>query len=212
MNTTLKIKQHTTILVLLLISMGLLMPFNTFAKSAKSANSTNSAGGLPAEINARIAADTLLQRNIDAEAAARKAADTILGNEDKALQNQINKILPPTYVIGETLPDNSIVYYVDGSLEHGLAAWPRDEAPLLSWYDAKVAAEAHGLGWHLPTKHELNLLYGKQGVVGGFISTALYWSSSESDSDKAWSQNFSTGAQIYNLKYSTYQVRAVRVF
>ena len=194
MNTTLKIKQHTTILVLLLISMGLLMPFNTFAKSAKSAKSANSAGGLPAEINARIAADTKLD------------------NEDKALQSQINKILPPTYVIGETLPDNSIVYYVDGSLEHGLAAWPSDEAPLLSWYDAKVAAEAHGLGWHLPTKHELNLLYGKQGVVGGFISTALYWSSSESDSDKAWSQNFSTGAQIYNLKYSTYQVRAVRVF
>ena len=69
--------------------------------------------------------------------------------------------------------------------------------------------------WFLPSKDELDLifqnLYGNN--LGGF-SGDDYWSSSESDADEAWNQNFSNGTQgYYNRKYVVVdRVRPVRAF
>jgi hypothetical protein len=65
--------------------------------------------------------------------------------------------------------------------------------------------------WYLPSKYELNLLFTKKSIVGGF-SDNYYWSSTELSSISAWAQNFSTGIQ-YNLKkISPFSVRAIRAF
>jgi hypothetical protein len=65
--------------------------------------------------------------------------------------------------------------------------------------------------WFLPSKDELNLMYGQKGVIGGFASV-LYWSSSEYGSNYAWSQYFGNGYQDYYGKADTRRVRVVRAF
>jgi len=65
--------------------------------------------------------------------------------------------------------------------------------------------------WYLPSKYELNLLYIQKTAVGGFAS-AYYWSSTEYSNYYAWNQSFVNGSQVYNDKYYTYYVRAIRAF
>jgi hypothetical protein len=78
---------------------------------------------------------------------------------------------------------------------------------------AASVASAYGPGWYLPSKDELNLLYAQKdaGVVGGFASN-YYWSSSQSSSSIAWSQDFDGGGQVGDDKGDTGRVRAVRAF
>ena len=65
--------------------------------------------------------------------------------------------------------------------------------------------------WYLPSKFELNLLFLRQGVVGGFAA-GPYWSSTEANNAQAWSQDFYTGQQSESTKNSTFRVRAIRAF
>jgi hypothetical protein len=65
--------------------------------------------------------------------------------------------------------------------------------------------------WYLPSKDELNKLYQKKTAVGGFANEG-YWSSSEIDSDFAWSQFFSYGSRYDYPKLLNLRVRAVRAF
>jgi hypothetical protein len=77
--------------------------------------------------------------------------------------------------------------------------------------------------WFLPSQAELNMMYinlhsgtDENSVVyttvGGFGDN-IYWSSSEVDSDQAWSQYFSNGNQLdTHLKSSPWYVRPVRAF
>ena len=65
--------------------------------------------------------------------------------------------------------------------------------------------------WYLPSKSELNLLYLQKTVVGGFARG--YWSSTEVDSLRAWTQYFDTGFQFsYGGKNYSGYVRAIRAF
>ena len=78
-----------------------------------------------------------------------------------------------------------------------------------TWHEAKEACEALGEDWRLPTKEELNEMYKKRDVVGGFANN-YYWSSTEYANGIAWGQDFDDGNQ-YNLdKYYYRYVRAVR--
>jgi len=65
--------------------------------------------------------------------------------------------------------------------------------------------------WFLPSKDQLSLMYYQKDLVGGFANLR-YWSSSESDSSHAWSQDFSNGQQDTSDKSSVYGVRAIRSF
>ena len=66
--------------------------------------------------------------------------------------------------------------------------------------------------WRLPTKEEFeNVLYPNQDKIPNLDDTAYYWSSSEYDSNYAWTFYFNYGlANNLSNKYSTKQVRAVR--
>jgi hypothetical protein len=65
--------------------------------------------------------------------------------------------------------------------------------------------------WYLPSKYELNLLYLKRTTVGNFAADK-YWSSTESDEDKAWTINFSTSSNSTDDKTNKNRVRAIRNF
>lgn len=127
------------------------------------------------------------------------------------VNSKINDITPLVRAIGDVLSDNSIVFWVDSTGQHGLAAQPSDDANS-NWYLAKEVAENHGPGWRLPTKHELNLLYIQKDVVGGFAGSH-YWSSTENDIGSAWIQDVDGGGQgADNMNVPDYSVRAVRAF
>ena len=67
--------------------------------------------------------------------------------------------------------------------------------------------------WYLPSKCELNLLFLKKDIVGGF-APARYWSSLEFNKSYAWAIDFysKTGDQVYVPKYYKYCVRAIKMF
>ncbi|MFI3179397.1 MAG: DnaJ domain-containing protein [Methylococcaceae bacterium] len=115
------------------------------------------------------------------------------------------------YKLGDILQDNGIVFYLDESGRHGLAARAEDMPYKATWHEAKQLNATHKLDWHLPTKEELQLLYEHRNFVGGF-SNHLYWSSTESNSFNAWFQNFFTGHQLNSNKNLTHRVRTVRSF
>ncbi len=78
-----------------------------------------------------------------------------------------------------------------------------------NWEDAKKVCADLGDGWRLPTREELHLMWLNRESIGGFAA-AYYWSSSEDNSDNAWTQYFYNGYQNYYGKLSTGYVRAVR--
>ena len=116
-----------------------------------------------------------------------------------------------TFELGDILSDGGIVYFLDDSNKHGMAAQPRNESKRLTWEEGKILANAYGQDWHLPTKEELALLYAKRNIVGWFPNN-YYWSSTEVGSGNAWYQSFGNGYQYNNDKTNTFLVRAVRVF
>ncbi|WP_018526704.1 caspase family protein [Alkalispirochaeta alkalica] len=79
---------------------------------------------------------------------------------------------------------------------------------------AQVAMNARHGGfndWFLPSKDELNLMYQKREVIGGFASVD-YWSSSESGSHGARYRGFGNGRQYRSNKRDSLRVRVVRAF
>ncbi len=67
--------------------------------------------------------------------------------------------------------------------------------------------------WFLPSKDELHQLYLQKaaGKITG-LANNFYWSSTETSSDGAWSQSFTSGANSSAGKDGTYYVCAVRAF
>jgi len=118
-----------------------------------------------------------------------------------------------------------IVFFVDGTGEHGLIAAKEDlrghssggQEGRFVWLDAKAACHdfvSNGYSdWFLPNKEQLNQLYLRKGVVGGFADYSTgYWSSSESSVTNAWLQLFVNGYQSHSNKGYVSRVRAVRAF
>ena len=90
-------------------------------------------------------------------------------------------------------------------------------------YAAGLARAYSGGGytdWFLPSKDELNKMYLNRATInttaasngGSNFANADYWSSTESDLNSAWLQNFANGYQNNYNKYNTKSVRAVRAF
>jgi hypothetical protein len=65
--------------------------------------------------------------------------------------------------------------------------------------------------WFLPSKDEMNELYGNMSYVGN-MGTNVHWSSSQNNSSTAWARSFTSDAFYANNKASTYSVRAIRAF
>jgi hypothetical protein len=109
---------------------------------------------------------------------------------------------------------------ISGANGTAVGTGEQNTADIVEFCDETTAASvasAYGPGWYLPSKDELNLLYVQKddGVVGGFAGNA-YWSSSQANASKAWSQNivngYIDGYQYEYYKFNTLRVRAVRAF
>lgn len=109
-----------------------------------------------------------------------------------------------------------IVFYVDGSGQHGLVAAKSDIPGRFDWASAKrkcVEFKESGYhDWFLPSKDQLKQMYVNKNVIGGF-ALDYYWSSSEESADYAWYADFYFGgAQSCFNKSILSLVRAVRAF
>jgi len=97
-----------------------------------------------------------------------------------------------------------------------LAIYPASTYPNTAAAVAQAYTDGIYNDWFLPSKDELNKLYLNQGTIGGFAGgNAYYWSSSQynTEASRAWSQNFTSGAQEGNDdKLGARLVRAVRAF
>jgi hypothetical protein len=107
--------------------------------------------------------------------------------------------------IGAGLKNTAIIIVNQGSFDDAAFA-----ATVCNEYSVTVGGVTYG-DWYLPSKHELNLLYLKRNVVGGFAGS-LYWSSTEAGNNFAWRQNFNDGDREYSNKANAFYVRAVRAF
>ncbi|POZ49663.1 hypothetical protein [Methylovulum psychrotolerans] len=134
-----------------------------------------------------------------------------------------------TIVIGKTY-QGGIVFYIDGTGEHGLVASPADQGTYLAWSDASNLVSNLVLNgyddWLLPSQAGLGLMYKNIGYgaaapltnIGGF-APAYYWGTlAVGYSDWAWEGYFGdhgsgggaggNATPIANFLY----VRAVRAF
>jgi len=235
-------KQPSTILSMLLFSIGLLISFNIFAE----AEGRHHGGAI-----------------------ASQATDTALQNQIDALQTQIDNIPTPTvYEIGDHHA-GGIVFYVTEDGQHGLIAAlsDQDDGRGIQWYNgtfkdtgatgdgigagamntaiivgtqsndtpggnfaAKVAADyavlEDGLtpctdstveacygDWYLPSKYELNLMYTNIPVEQkGGFTETGYWSSTEKGRSQAWFQLIENGFQGNHYTSATMRVRPIRAF
>jgi hypothetical protein len=64
--------------------------------------------------------------------------------------------------------------------------------------------------WYLPARYELNVMYSNAAVIGRFVTSGSYWSSTEYNNANAYNQRFSDGYQNYYLKNYDYLVRCAR--
>ena len=100
----------------------------------------------------------------------------------------------------------------DGLANTGMISDVQGDAPP---YAASVCMDIESNGvffiWFLPSKNELDLMYKSKDLIGGFSSN-LYWSSTENDTNNAWTQDFSNGTHALSNKTTTHHVRAIRSF
>jgi hypothetical protein len=125
------------------------------------------------------------------------------------------------YKTGMTGPAGGYILYDKGAFRDGwrfLEVAPADAEFRANWDNAKRQCQnmiINGFeGWRLPTKGELNWMYGsmKQKGLGGFRNN-LYWSSTEGSENSYWWQDFSDGKGYYARgRVIDYFVRAVRAF
>jgi len=127
-------------------------------------------------------------------------------------------VTQPTYILNTfyaSLGGYVIEINADGT--HGLVVAMQDQG-FSSWYEANDLlsnAANHDVNgakfkdWRLPTKRELNLMYVQRTNIG---AAGLCWSSTESNSSFAWTQNFFNGFQFNGYKFDSNVVRAVRAF
>ena len=125
-----------------------------------------------------------------------------------------------TYTIGLHPELGGYVFRISADGKHGLVAETADQGTFTAWYSAQdvisnpanhsTSGQAF-MDWRLPTKYELNEMYGQAGAIGGF-SGSLYWSSTESDSGNAWRQSMVQGQQDATGKTANNVLRSVRAF
>ena len=120
------------------------------------------------------------------------------------------------YAIGGYV-NGGIVFYIDGTGQHGLVCAPSDQSTGAAWDIAAQLCQDLVLNtyddWYLPSKDELGLMYTnlKANGFGGFNSH-WYWSSTLYAYWYYWYQDFGSGLKDGGSKYSEIYVRAIRAF
>lgn len=83
------------------------------------------------------------------------------------------------------------------------------------WKFIKEKRDSTSLKWFMPSKDELNIMYGNKDIItseGGdaFKTNNFYWSSTEESNYSAWFQSFSPNNQDTNSKRTSYSCRLLR--
>ncbi len=164
----------------------------------------------------------------------KDAAALLKANQAKAKQGSDDRRAAEAGVQASTVEKikigdvygGGIVFFVDATGKHGLIAAKSDLLDhnagtddrfggLYSWNDAKNACSHLDLGgysdWRLPDRAELQKLWLKRVVVGGFANYD-YWSSSKKDERSAFLQDFGNGKQFNDKKTQTCRIRPIRSF
>ena len=136
------------------------------------------------------------------------------------------------YHYGDTAPDGGKVFNVTGGGCHGMEAATRNtgSGAKLTWKQAVIAAASYNktdittalncsttkayttpLCWHLPSRHELQLLHEQSHVLERFTN-GYYWSSTEAQNKYAWKMRFPHGQHSFSSIKNKYYARAVRSF
>ena len=128
----------------------------------------------------------------------------------------------PTYLNNTFYAElGGYVIEVNSDGTHGLVVAMQDQS-YSNWYEAddllSNAANHDTNGakfkdWRLPTKRELNLMYGVYtNGNGASLNSYTYWRSTGTGSNYAWVHYFINGDQDNNYKINSLNVRAVRAF
>jgi len=128
----------------------------------------------------------------------------------------------PTYLNNTFYAElGGYVIQISPNGKHGLVVAMQDQG-FSNWHEASDIlsnASNHDADgkefsdWRLPTKRELNLMYGVYSDGNEVsLNAYVYWSSTENGSNYAWEQYFDGGNQVSNGKSSASFVRAVRAF
>jgi hypothetical protein len=127
---------------------------------------------------------------------------------------------PRRFQPGHKMPDGTIYAGVSPHTGAAMYVTPSDTPLPLPFdharqYAADLEAHSHR-DWRLPTKDELNVIFGNREAIGGFNLTGLgpagsaYWSSSQKSKFDACSQRFRDGAQFWEYTGFHSNVRCVR--
>lgn len=96
-------------------------------------------------------------------------------------------------------------------IDNLLQVWPEDLGEM-NWDEATQRVKELGPGWRLPTIEEFeNILYPNRHKIPE-LNESYYWSSSENDTNSAWSFTFLFSYAYLPNKYFTSYVRPVRDF
>ena len=153
-------------------------------------------------------------------------------------KKDINK--PSPYHIGDTL-NGGLITYIDQSGYHGMISTGEDISGGIPFSDNSlgitITSTAYGtgssntlsivdkqginqfyaadwgvgLGWSLPSKDELGLIYRTKFNIHN-PWTSIYWSSSIDSDNKVWVEDFSTGKQYTLPQDSIAAVRGIKYF
>jgi hypothetical protein len=124
-------------------------------------------------------------------------------NESISLQIKLNELLE-RLVLNEN-SDQEISFVTIDNLQVATM----DCVFAKNWFDANKYCQELGVGWRLPTKNELEILYKNKDSIKGF-SNSGYWSFTEDNSDFAWGQGFSDGKQAIVKKEVCLNIRPVK--
>lgn len=126
----------------------------------------------------------------------------------------------PIYTIGLNEDLGGYIFYVTPDGRHGLVAATQDQSTSYNWYlstncisnpaNHNTAGKKY-TDWRLPTYFEFDSMYNQKTNIGGFIS-GYYWSSSETNYNRAWCQDFGNGNKLDYDKSTFKCLRAVRDF
>ena len=127
-----------------------------------------------------------------------------------ALDTTANHMWP-----GDKMPDGTIYAGISPDTRSAMYVMPGNVGQILTWknailHAARLDAQGHR-DWRVPTLNELDLLFQKRNLIGGFSMTGWYWSSLLSGHGLAWVQRFSDGHQFsYSHKVEDIFLKCVR--
>lgn len=131
-----------------------------------------------------------------------------------AKQKETTQSPPPGKITLGQEYGGGIVIYVTPKGDHGMIVSSK-EVGSVDWDKARKICEAYKVnnfvGWKLPSKDELNIIYQNRKYLGNYAKGG-YWSSTEEGKNSAISQNFANGNIGKSNKSSAMAVRAVRPF